>query len=62
MSENNLRSLLENRGLDDVIKDKKLFIVDYRILDGIKGMPNKTVVHISYSVNFLNNKSFLFLL
>ena len=48
MSQNDLRPLLENRGLDDVLKDKKLFIVDYRILDGIKGMPNKTVVHIFY--------------
>ena len=48
VSENDLRPLLENHGLDDVLKNKKLFIVDYRILDGIKGMPNKTVVHIFY--------------
>ena len=44
VSENDLRPLLENRRLDDVLKDKKLFIVDYRIFDGMRGMPNKTVI------------------
>ena len=39
--------LLKYRSLDDVLKDKKLFIVDYRILGGIKGMPNKTVIRTS---------------
>ena len=53
MSDNDLRPLLENRRLDDVLKDKKLFIVDYRILDGIKGMPNKTVVRTFYYPNSL---------
>ena len=43
VGEDKLCPLLENRGLDDVLKSKKLFIVDYRILDGIKGVKNKTV-------------------
>ena len=44
VSENDLRPLIENRRLDDALKDKKLFIVDYGIFDGIEGMPNKTVI------------------
>ena len=44
VNEKELLPLIEYCSLDDVLKDKKLFIVDYRILDGIKGMPNKTVI------------------
>ena len=43
VNEKDLRPLIEDRGLDDVINDRKLFIVDYRILEGIKGVKNKTV-------------------
>ena len=44
VSENDLRPLIENRRLDDALKDKKLFIVDYGIFDGIEGMPNKKFI------------------
>ena len=44
VNEEDLRSLIEDRSLNDVLKDKKLFIVDYSILDGIKGVKNKTVI------------------
>ena len=53
MSEQDLRPLIEDRTLDDVLKQKKLFIVDYSILDGIKGVKNKTVIGISCVVTNL---------
>ena len=38
-----IRPHIENRDLKSVLKDKKLFIVDHRVLDGIKGHKNLEV-------------------
>ena len=43
MNEEDIQPHLEGRALNDVLKDKKLFIVDYRDFDGVQGKENYTV-------------------
>ena len=43
VKEEDIRPHLENGPINDVVRDKKLFIVDYRILDGVQTKKNYTV-------------------
>ena len=43
VKEEDIRSHLEDRELKDALKDKKLFIIDYRDFDGVQGKENYTV-------------------
>ena len=38
-----MRPHLEGSAISDALKDKKLFIVDYRVFDGLEGKTNFTV-------------------
>ena len=35
----------EDRAINDALKNKKLFIVDYRVFDGLQGKKNLTVFY-----------------
>ena len=47
VNEGDIQCHLEDRQLKDALKDKKLFIVDYRDFDGVQGKENYTVLILS---------------
>ena len=47
VNEEDIQCHLEDRQLKDALKDKKLFIVDYRDFDGVQGKENYTVFWLS---------------